>query len=206
MFVFGFSLGFSVLTPIYAQLQNLEDVDVTVTKITKINSEKTDVLILNVSFINNGNSASQILTNTIFLIDSKQREFAAASYLQLKEKNHDVSSKECPWVFTIDVNPGITENANFCYEIPKDIDLNYSLKLYESTPEICAEPIFDCTIKVFPIDVSDDSTQHSIPQHPTKIPDWVKNTMKWYLDGSISENEMISAIQFLVKEGIIKLN
>lgn len=39
-----------------------------------------------------------------------------------------------------------------------------------------------------------------------KIPDWVKNTMQWYLDGSISENEMISAIQFLVKEGIIKLN
>ena len=39
-----------------------------------------------------------------------------------------------------------------------------------------------------------------------KIPDWVKNTMQWYLDGSISENEMISAIQFLVKEGIIKIN
>lgn len=38
-----------------------------------------------------------------------------------------------------------------------------------------------------------------------KIPDWVKNTMQWYLDGSISENEMISAIQFLVKEGIIKM-
>jgi hypothetical protein len=39
-----------------------------------------------------------------------------------------------------------------------------------------------------------------------KIPDWVKNTMQWYLDGSISETEMISAIQFLVKEGIVKLN
>lgn len=39
-----------------------------------------------------------------------------------------------------------------------------------------------------------------------KIPVWIKNTMQWYLDGSISENEMISAIQFLVKEGVIKLN
>lgn len=38
-----------------------------------------------------------------------------------------------------------------------------------------------------------------------KIPDWVKNTMQWYLDGSISEDEMISAIQYLVNEGIIKL-
>lgn len=203
MTVFGLCIGFSFINPTYAQLQNLEDVDVTVTSITKINLEKTDVLILNVSFINDGNSASSILANTIFLVDSKQREFASTSYLQLKEKNHDVSSKECPLLFTIDVNPGITENVNLCYEIQKDIDSKYSLKLYESTPEICAEPIFDCTIKIFPIVVSDNNSQKSsLP----KIPDWVKNTMQWYLDGSISENEMISAIQFLVKEGIIKLN
>ncbi len=39
-----------------------------------------------------------------------------------------------------------------------------------------------------------------------KIPDWIRNTMQWYLDGVISEDEMISAIQFLVKEGIIILD
>jgi hypothetical protein len=39
-----------------------------------------------------------------------------------------------------------------------------------------------------------------------KIPDWVKNTMGWYAEGLISEDEMISAIQYLVNEGIIKLN
>ena len=38
-----------------------------------------------------------------------------------------------------------------------------------------------------------------------KIPEWVNNTMQWYLDGVISEDEMISAIQFLVQEGIIIL-
>ena len=41
---------------------------------------------------------------------------------------------------------------------------------------------------------------------PQKIRDWVKNTMQCNLDGVISEDEMISAIQFLVKEGIIKLD
>ena len=40
----------------------------------------------------------------------------------------------------------------------------------------------------------------------TQIPDWIRNTMQWYLDGVISEDEMISAIQFLVKEGIIILD
>lgn len=39
-----------------------------------------------------------------------------------------------------------------------------------------------------------------------KIPEWINNTMQWYLDGVISEDEMISAIQFLVKEGIIILD
>jgi hypothetical protein len=40
---------------------------------------------------------------------------------------------------------------------------------------------------------------------PQKIPDWVKNTMGWFVDGLISEEEMISAIQYLINEGIIKL-
>jgi len=39
-----------------------------------------------------------------------------------------------------------------------------------------------------------------------KIPDWVKNTMGWYADGLISEDEIISAIKYLVNEGIIKLD
>jgi len=30
--------------------------------------------------------------------------------------------------------------------------------------------------------------------------------MQWYLDGVISEDEMISAIQYLVKEGIIDIS
>ena len=36
-----------------------------------------------------------------------------------------------------------------------------------------------------------------------KIPSWVKNTMEWYVDGLISEDEMINALQFLIREGII---
>ena len=39
-----------------------------------------------------------------------------------------------------------------------------------------------------------------------KIPDWVKNTMGWYSEGLISEDEIITAIKFLINEGIIKLD
>ena len=38
------------------------------------------------------------------------------------------------------------------------------------------------------------------------IPDWVKNSMKWYVEGKISEQEMINALQFLIKLGTIKLD
>jgi len=40
----------------------------------------------------------------------------------------------------------------------------------------------------------------------TQIPDWVKNIFLWYGQGQVSEDEIISAIQYLVKEGIIKLD
>ena len=39
----------------------------------------------------------------------------------------------------------------------------------------------------------------------SKIPLWIKNIFKWYSEGSISDDEMLTAIKFLVDRGIIKL-
>ena len=38
------------------------------------------------------------------------------------------------------------------------------------------------------------------------IPDWVKNIFILYADGSITENELLSALEFLIEQGIIKIN
>jgi hypothetical protein len=43
------------------------------------------------------------------------------------------------------------------------------------------------------------------PKDGQLIPEWVKNTMKWFVEGKISEKEMISALEFLIKEGIIRV-
>jgi len=43
------------------------------------------------------------------------------------------------------------------------------------------------------------------PETEPKIPAWVKDLMKLYIDEKISENEMINALQFLIKQGIIKV-
>ncbi len=56
------------------------------------------------------------------------------------------------------------------------------------------------------LDLDAGPADTTIDESVQKIPDWVKNTMQWYIDGAISEDEMISAIQYLVNEGIIILN
>ncbi|MGI0063463.1 MAG: hypothetical protein ACREAL_01125 [Nitrosopumilaceae archaeon] len=38
------------------------------------------------------------------------------------------------------------------------------------------------------------------------IPDWVKNIFILYADSSITENELISALKFLIEQGIIEIN
>jgi hypothetical protein len=40
---------------------------------------------------------------------------------------------------------------------------------------------------------------------PTSIPQWIKNNAGWWADGSIDDNSFIQGIQFLIKEGIIKI-
>jgi len=44
-----------------------------------------------------------------------------------------------------------------------------------------------------------------IEEPKQKLPDWVRNVFIWYGDGIVSEDEIINAIRFLIKEGIIKV-
>ena len=64
-------------------------------------------------------------------------------------------------------------------------------------------PVPHQTQNVPPISEQDGgSADKDVP----KIPEWVKNTMVWYGEGLISEDEIISAIKFLINEGIIRLD
>ena len=37
------------------------------------------------------------------------------------------------------------------------------------------------------------------------IPAWIKNNAGWWADGSIDDNSFVQGIQFLIKEGIMKI-
>mgnify|MGYP000436226426 CR=1 FL=1 len=38
------------------------------------------------------------------------------------------------------------------------------------------------------------------------VPDWIKNTAKWYGDGDISENDFLNAIKYLIQQKIIVIS
>jgi len=39
----------------------------------------------------------------------------------------------------------------------------------------------------------------------SSIPEWVKNSAKWWSEGSISESEYVTSLEFLITEGIIQI-
>ena len=43
-------------------------------------------------------------------------------------------------------------------------------------------------------------------QQDYDIPDWIKNTAGWWATDTISENEFLNAIEFLVNDEIIQVN
>jgi len=40
---------------------------------------------------------------------------------------------------------------------------------------------------------------------PTAIPEWIKNNAAWWADGQIDDNSFVQGLQFLIKEGIMKI-
>lgn len=43
------------------------------------------------------------------------------------------------------------------------------------------------------------------PSYAANVPDWVKNTAKWYGDGKISEAEFLNAIKYLINNRVLNL-
>ena len=42
-------------------------------------------------------------------------------------------------------------------------------------------------------------------EHEKSIPDWIRNNAGWWADGQIDDSSFVSGLQFLIKEGIIKV-
>ena len=145
----------------------------------------------------NSDKTSYAIGETITLSGnvSKYEENRTLQITIFDSANKLVLTKEIP----------VDTNGIFSYDLLNNEKLSkvgeYTLRAQYGTTHMKVE-----TISFTLVSDTKKIDEPIISEKSSKIPDWIKKTMQWYLDGSISEDEMISAIQFLVKEGIIKLN
>ena len=87
---------------------------------------------------------------------------------------------------------GITLNTKFS-------DGNYIVKAQYGSSKATVEKMS------FVINSNDTSVEQKLPS-TAKVPDWIKFTSGVWVDGNSSDSEFISALQFLSKEGIMKIS
>jgi len=68
------------------------------------------------------------------------------------------------------------------------------------------DPFVPATLQ---FDISEANTKtasvQTIQPSQTAIPNWIRNNAKWWADGTIGDSDFVSGIQFLIKQGILKI-
>ena len=78
----------------------------------------------------------------------------------------------------------------------------YAIWVYGLAPEgIVPSTPDDYLIIEIPISALDGTTKST-----QSIPAWIKNNAGWWADGSIDDNSFVQGIQFLIKQGIMKIS
>jgi hypothetical protein len=197
------AIAFVLLIPltVFAQSEDLEGIELELLEWQKIESDKSDVLVLTISFINNGKYVSDIIPNYVFLVDSQERTFGPSFYSDLQENGFPLTIEDCPLEFHTSSNPGLSSEEILCYEVPKGIGDSFSLNLWSSLPSLCSE-YFPCTIISLPVTLTQQSESNN--SSSPIISHWVEYILTWYEEGGISEDEMRNAIEWLMNQGILK--
>ena len=78
---------------------------------------------------------------------------------------------------------------------------HFAVYVYGLAPEgIVPKQPLDYLLIDLPISAKADS-----PDTTQKIPSWIKNNAGWWANGKIDDNSFVQGIQFLIKEGIMKI-
>jgi hypothetical protein len=79
---------------------------------------------------------------------------------------------------------------------------HYAIRIYGISPEGIA-PSSGGDFLV--IDVPISPAKGVVVPPPTAIPEWIKNNAGWWANGDIDDSSFVQGIQFLIKEGIMKI-
>ncbi|KFM14574.1 hypothetical protein AAA799O18_00571 [Marine Group I thaumarchaeote SCGC AAA799-O18] len=53
---------------------------------------------------------------------------------------------------------------------------------------------------------TDDAIDSTIPTQAKRVPDWIKNNAGWWAKGQISDSAFVSALEWLISKGIMKID
>jgi len=56
------------------------------------------------------------------------------------------------------------------------------------------------------VDYSEESKIENLVQSESKIPSWVHDIFVWYAEQSISENELLASLEYLISQGILNVD
>ena len=108
-------------------------------KSVRIEGEKADVIVIKGEITNNDNDPITIIDWYVVLRDSGNSDFSASNYERLQSRGHSVTERECPYTDWIELNPRLSEDFRFCFEVPKE-NQKYTLSFYEDEPDYCRNP------------------------------------------------------------------
>jgi len=121
--------------------------------------------------------------------------------------NYEQLSQEAKFVFEAESEPPTTETkpspqkTGFAQFMDPTKDPQYYVDRYNN--DSAYREWFDSN---FPSQTIYEATGVlPLIEKPSKIPEWVKNISLWYGQGTVSEDEFINAIRFLIQEGIIRV-
>ena len=97
----------------------------------------------------------------------------------------------------------VDTNATFSHNVILDeefLEGKYTVKSQYGSSKSTVE------ITSFTINSGEGTFLELKPSTGAKIPDWVKNNAGWWAAGQIDDNSFVQGIQFMIKEGLMKIS
>ena len=98
----------------------------------------------------------------------------------------------------------VNSDTSFSYEIVPDEEFSegkYTVRAQYGSSKVTVEKTsFEITPGSAEISVNEKSAGGF------NIPDWVRNNAAWWAEGSIDDNSFVQGIQFMIKEGLMRIS
>ncbi|NIP62561.1 MAG: hypothetical protein GWN01_02860 [Nitrosopumilaceae archaeon] len=99
-------------------------------------------------------------------------------------------------------NVKLTHTSTGAVTIPYQFPENGKYTITINVSGILFQPIPEESVS-FPVSIGDESD--SSGETKTDIPQWIKNNAGWWADGQIGDSDFVQGIQWLIKNGIMKI-